>query len=460
MIDDLYKKFQPTFDNDNSALIPEQWAMESLLVLFENTVHLPLVHTDYSSEVAKQGEVVHTSKPAKFEMERKEDGDDVIIQDATSAGVDIRLDFHTHTTFMIFDGERSKSFKDLVALYLEPAIQSAAQEIDEAIAAQKFQFIENMVGKLGTSLTKASLVQINKTMNANMVPKTDRYFTMSPEMEANLLDELLFTDASQVGDDGTALREASIGKKFGLWNILSQNMNTVDPMTVVVNGAVNNAGGYLKGTKTLTVDGFSAAIPSGSWITIEGDDRPRRVVSTVGGATPTSITLELAIEFNVVDDAVITVYPGGAIDNATGYKQYFTKRMTVDGLTDTPQQGQLLSFGVNGQKHALIGHKNTTTSIKLDQSTQAALSNDDPFFLGPDGDFGFAFHRNAVAFISRPLVEPPAGTGVQSSVQEYNGVGIRITMAYDYRKQGTAVTVDMLWGVKALDTSLGCLVVR
>lgn len=454
-----YKVFVATFDNDNSALIPERWAMEALLVLHENTVHLPLVHRDYSEEVAEHGEVIHTHRPAKFEMERKVDGDDITIQDAKSAKVDIRLDFHSHTSFMIYDGERSKAFKDLVELYITPAMQSAAQEIDEVIGAQKYQFIANMVGKIGTAITKSTLVQINKVMNTNNVPQADRYFSMTPEMEANLLDELLFTDASQVGDDGTALREASIGKKFGLWNLMSQNMTTIDAVASEVTGAVNNAGGYTKGTTVITVDGFGAAIPNGSWVTIEGDDRPRVVDSTVGGATPTQITLETGIDAVIADDAVVTVYPNGAINEAAGYDQYYTKRMTVDGLTDAPQKGQLLSFA-SGQKHGLIGQKNTTTSIKLDQSTQAALADDAAFFLGPDGDFGMAFHKNAVAFISRPLVLPPDNAGVEAAVVDYKGVGIRVSMAYDYKKQGTAVTVDLLWGIKTLDENLGVLVLR
>lgn len=454
-----YKTFVATFANDNAALIPERWAMEALLVLHENVVHLPLVHTDYANEVAEHGEVIHTHRPAKFEMERKVDGDDITIQDAKSSKVDIRLDFHSHTSFMIFDGERSKAFKDLIELYITPAMQSAAQEIDEVIGAQKYQFIANMVGKIGTAITKSTLVQINKVMNTNNVPQADRYFSMTPEMEANLLDELLFTDASQVGDDGTALREASIGKKFGLWNLMSQNMTTVDAMASAVTGAINNVGGYLKGATVLTVDGFGAAIANGSYLTVAGDNRPRRVVSTVGGGTPTQITIDTGLDTLVADDAVVTIYPSGAINNAAGYAQYYTKRMTVDGLTDAPQKGQLLAFA-GTQKHGLIGNLNTTTSIKLDQATQVALADDAAFFLGPDGDFGMAFHRNAIAFISRPLVLPPTNSGVQAAVVDYKGVGIRVTMAYDYKKQGTAVTVDLLWGIKTLDDNLGVLVLR
>lgn len=460
MKNEHYKLFSPVFANDNSALIPERWAMEALLQLHENSVHLALVHTDYSNEIAEQGEVIHCNRPANFEMERKVDGDDITIQDASSSKVDIRLDFHGHTSFMIFDGERSKAFEDLITKYITPAMISAAQEVDEVIAGQKYQFISNMVGKLGTALTKSTLVQINKVMNTNLVPLTDRYFTMSPEMEANLLDESLFTDASQVGDDGTALREASIGKKFGLWNVLSQNMSTIDPMSSIVTGAVNNVAGYAVGATAITVDGLSAAIAAGTWVTIDGDNRPRRVASTTGGATPTVITLASGLDTAVVNDAVVTLYPVGAIDLTAGYALYYTKRMVVDTFTEAPQKGQLLSFGAAGQKHSLIGQKNTTTSIKLDQSLQAAVVNDAAVFLGPDGDFGMAFHKNAIAFVSRPLVLPPEGAGVQSAVADYKGVGIRVTMAYDYKKQGTAVTVDLLWGVKTLDERLGVLVLR
>ena len=60
-----------------------------------------------------------------------------------------------------------------------------------------------------------------------------------------------------------------------------------------------------------------------------------------------------------------------------------------------------------------------------------------------------------MALVTRPLAAPAAGTGALSSVASYNGLSIRVVMTYDGVKQGHLVTVDMLCGIKILNTDLG-----
>jgi len=452
--------FMNTFANDNDALIPEEWAREALLVLDEKTVMHPLVYTDYGKEIKRQGDIVHTHRPAQFEAERKVDGDAITKQNAESTDVQIRLDHHLHTSFIIYDGEESKSFKELVALYLGPAMQSIAQEVDEIIAAQKYAFRTKMVGKLGTDITKSTLISINQELNTLLAPQDDqRYFVMGPAMEAALLDVQLFTDASQVGDDGTALRNASLGKKFNMWNIMSQNMRAVGA-TDSAAAAVNNSGGYAAGSTDITIDGTTGdTIAIGQWVTIAGDMQPRQITA-VSGTPVTQITLDKGLTYAVADNAVVTIMDPGAINLTAGYSAYYTKRMTVDGFTLAPQQGQLATLGTGTAPYGLIGGKNTTTSIKLDRGIEAAAANNATVNLGPAGEYGLGFHKNAIAFISRPLALPRLvnGTSTKSAVMNYKGLNIRVTMTYDADYQGTVVTIDMLAGVKVLDSNLGVLV--
>lgn len=457
----IHSVFFNTFANSNDALIPERWAKESLMLLHEKTVGLPLVHTDFSEEVRRQGDIVNTRQPASFEAERKVDGDAVTNQDADSTNVAVRLDHHLHTSFIIYDGEESKSFKELVDLYLDPAVQSIAQEADEIILGQKYAFRKRMVGSIGTDLTASTLTAINKDLNELLAPQDSRrYFVMSPEMESHLLGVQLFTDASQIGDDGTALREGSLGKKYGMWNIMSQNMRTVASGSTTVASAVDNAGGYSAGDTVITVDGTTGdSLAVGMWVTIAGDMTPQQITA-VSGTPVTQITLDKGLENAVADDAVITAYSPGNIDNTGGYSQYYTKRMTVDGFSVAPKQGQLVTLGSNTAPYTAIGGKNSTTSLKLDRGIESAASDDDAVNLGPAGDFGLAFHKNAIGFITRPLALPRMvnGTSTMSSVVNYKGIAMRVTMTYDADYQGTRVTIDILAGVKVLDDDLGVLV--
>ena len=127
------KSWQPVFANDNDAMIPEIWAQEALMILEANMVAANLVYRDFENEVASFGDTVNAHRPGSFVANRKVDGDAVTNQDASTTNVPVKLDQHLHVSFMIYDGEESKSFKDLVELYLKPALIAQSQGLDQVV---------------------------------------------------------------------------------------------------------------------------------------------------------------------------------------------------------------------------------------------------------------------------------------------------------------------------------------
>jgi hypothetical protein len=95
--------------------------------------------------------------------------------------------------------------------------------------------------------------------------------------------------------------------------------------------------------------------------------------------------------------------------------------------------------------------------VWLDKPLTAAVTAADLAFPGPHGSMCFAFHRDALALVSRPLALPSGSLGVQAAVGSYNDLAMRVAMQYDISSQGTIVTLDMLCGVAVLDTNLGCV---
>ncbi len=452
------KIWTPVFANDLDAFIPEIWAQEGLLLLENNMVAANLIHRDFEDEIANFGDVVNTRLPADFTGKRKTDADSVTVQDAVTPNVAVPLDQHVHTSFLVRDGEESKGFQSLRDNLLAPAMLSLAQMIDEIVLAQVYQFLANSVGQLGVTPTKETLIALRALMNVNKVPMAGRNLVMGPDTEADFLAIELFTGANQVGDDGTALREASLGRKYGITNWMSQNTPSVPTTGTIITGAVNNAAGEAAGQTDITVDGLSAAIVNGTWVTLAGDGIPHRVTASVGGGTPTEITISPALKRSVVDNAVVTLYETGLINNAAGYALGFAKELTVDGFAAGDlSTGQLISLDTAvGPLHSALSTP-TTTSLLLDRPLEQVLVDNDDVFTGPSGSFNFAFHRNAMALVTRPLAAPQAGTGALSFTASFNGLSMRITITYDGNKQGHLVTADLLCGVKVLQAELGAV---
>lgn len=458
------KKFSPTIvqlvyadvPNSLDAFVPEVWAAESLMILENNMVAASLVHRDFSPDIANFGDTINTRLPAEFTAERKVDADSVTIQAADATNVPVVLNQHLHTSFLIKDGEESKGFKSLRDLYLEPALLSISQQMDQIVLGQKYEFIGNVVGQLATTPTRKLLIDAEIKMDDLKVPTARRNMIISPTTKGDLLNIDDFIHAEKRGDGGTALREGSLGRVFGFDTYMDQNQKTI-AATDVLTRAVNNAAGYAAGSTSIAWDGSGGTPVAGSWLTIAGDMTPQFITSV---GTPFVISPGLANA--VADDAVITVYEPAIINLGAGYAAAHAKDMVVDSATLPPRLGQMLTTGVTTgtrNEYGGIGSSASpsTTSILANRPLDAAVADDAVVGLGPAGSYSWAFDRMCMSLVTRPLALPANGLAL-SGVQSHNGIGIRVVITYDGSLQGHLVTVDLLAGVKTLDSNRGCLV--
>lgn len=454
------------YANSLDAYVPELWANESLAILLENMVVANLVHRDFQDEVAAFGDIVNTRKPGEFTAKRKTANDDITLQDASATNVQVPLDQHFHTSFIIRDEEWSKSFKDLVVEYVAPAMQSIARAVDQVVLGQVHKFMANAAGKLNgmTSATALEdILALREKMNVNKAYTDGRRLIVTPYTETIMLSDSRFLEAQKVGDDGSALREASLGRKLGFDIFQCQNMNYISTLNAdIASGTVTAAqAAGATGSQAVTLTGYNAVV--GEFATVVGDQQPQVISArTVAMADTTAITFVDPYKFATLAGAVLTVYKSCLVNGtkAAGY----AKDISVDGHTASkgPQVGQLVAFGTGGSRHTYTiiqtsAVSATETLIWLDRPLAASITDGDAVFPGPAGSINFAFHRNALALVTRPLVTPPQEFGARSGVVSDDGTAIRATMQYNSTKQGLVVTLDLLCGVKELDTDLGAV---
>jgi hypothetical protein len=456
------------YANNNDALIPELWAQEGLAILEENMVMARLVHRDFSNEVANFGDVVNTRRPSQFTAARKTDADDVVAQDAVATNVQVPLDQHVYVTFTIKDGEASESFQDLVELYLQPAAQEMASSVDRILCGQVHQYLANRVGRLmemDENNAKNYLLETREKMNVNKAYPNGRNLVLSPQSETELLKTELFISAEKRGDDGTALRDASLGKVLGFDTYMDQNV------PYVLKASTDYVDGETKESEPVNETTINCVVPSylaidGEYVVIEGEGKPHVISSATDDSTDTNeIVLVEGLEEGVAANAVVTVYK--ACETGAAYSAGYSKSITLTaqggggGAFAVPQVGQVVSFGLGTSRHTytIIAAETdgNDVDVLLDRPLEANLSSGQDAFPGPSGSLNFAFHRNALALVSRPLALPNTALGVRSSVGAYNDVTMRVSMQYNITAQGTIVTLDLLCGVALLDENLGCV---
>ena len=454
--------------NDNTSTKPEIWANIGLLLLEEKAVMMDLVNRSFENEFADAGDIVHTYRPNKFRIKRKSDTGSVEEQDAILDKVQVPLDQHIYTSFIIKDREWSLNMKDLVRLHLAPAISTVARGVDRAITGQIHRFLggpSDRVGQLNglsPSNTRSSIIAAQEKLDLLNVPEEDRRLLLNPRSRSHLLNTDLLVKANESGDQANAaLRKAFIGELFGFDTFKSNNMVAVtDDNTDTASGTVT--GGLAAGAQTsleaVSITGHE--VVAGEWAVVAGNDQPQyATASTTGAGDTTAVTLNEAQKFASSAGAAIKVYKAAAAKGA--YAVGYDEDITVDGFAANkgPQVGQLLATGTGASRkiYTVIEVEVVTSTeykILLDRPLEAALADNDAVFPGPAGVFNFAFHRDALALVTRPLAIPPSNLGALFAVANNGSIGLRVSMQQDTKKQGTRVNVDVLAGLALLDVDM------
>ncbi len=207
----------------NTILTPNIIAREALMVLRNNAVMANLVHRDYSNEfVAGVGDTITIRKPASFVA--KEFNGSIEVQDAKEGSVSVTMDKHLDVSFAVTSKELTMDIADFSKQFLVPAMQAFQDKIDSYLLGLQSDVTNRLAA---TDTIQNDIVDARKFLTAAAAPLTERRFVYGSDTEADLLKTELFISAEKVGDEGTALREASLGRKFGMDFYVDQNADAL-----------------------------------------------------------------------------------------------------------------------------------------------------------------------------------------------------------------------------------------
>lgn len=213
----------------NTILTPDIIAREALMLLRNNAVMANLVHRDYSSEfVGAVGDTITVRKPATF-VANEFDGN-ITVQDATEYGVEVKMDKHLDVSFAVTSKQMTMDIADFSKQLLVPAMQAFADKVDKYLIALEAEATNRHAHASGV-FAPADMIAARKFLTQNAAPLADRRFVVGATAEADLLGNELFVSAEKVGDAGTALREASLGRKFGMDCYVDQNIEKTGDYT-------------------------------------------------------------------------------------------------------------------------------------------------------------------------------------------------------------------------------------
>ena len=403
----------------NTLLTASIIAKAAVLQLDNNLVMAKKVFRGYEGEFAKNingyeiGDSISVRRPMDFTVR---DGAVMNVQDTTEGKFTLTVDKRKGVDFEFTSQELTLSIKELSERVIKPAMIQLANQVDTDLMAL-YKDVPSWVGTPGQTINSfADLALGPERMDEMANPVDGRSAVLSPADHWGMVGNLtgLYIERSA----NSAYRNGSLGNVGGLEVLMSQNVpthtvgtNWATGSTPLTNGAAQEttyAASKDTDTMSLITDGWS----SGATSLKQGDVF---TIANVNAVIPvTKVDLGFLKQFAITADISDT---SGAIT-----------------MTITPAA-------------ILTGaHQNISATI----ADGAALTEVGTEATGYRQNM--VFNQNAFALVSVPLVSPPGAVDVGR--QSYKGTNVRVIPVYDGTNDISKWRLDILYGVKTVDSRL------
>ena len=365
----------------NTFLTPQVIAMEALAILRNNLVMADLVHQDYASEFVKVGDTITVRKPATLVAQNFSGS--ISSQDLTEQAVTVQLDRFKDVSVALTSKQESLELKDFAKQVIEPAMVALAQKIDEDLANFAFANAQGIIEADEAAPTDlADIANVGKYLDKAKAPMAERHLVLSPDHKYRYALTEILSKVNYAGDNAT-LREAMLGKVYGMMTYMDQNMPT------------------------------STAATSGS---------AKRTISVASSSDSGEV------DITGLSTATATLKIGdGFIYNGELY------RLTED----------------------IAGTSNAKASVAVSPAFPAGVSATVVPLVRNSSSVGF--HKNAFAFVVRPL-DLPMGAA-RAAVVNGEGLSVRVVYGYDQTTKVDTISFDILYGIASLRSELAARII-
>jgi hypothetical protein len=407
----------------NVTLTADIIAAKSLEILDNNLVMAKKVYRGHESDFAKKvngykvGETITIRKPTDFTVR---DGATAAIQDVVEGTTTMSVDKQKGIDFKFSSADLALEIDEMEDRILKPAMVQLANQVDADLMAL-YKKIPNWVGQSSGSVDSyIDFALAPERLDQGAVPQDDRTAILSPTDHWALLGSqagLYIQDAAR-----GAYRNGSLGMIGGIDTYMSQNTPTH------TNGTRDNSTPF---TKTAASNG---------------------VLSTTYAASKDTGYMDLSTDGH---DANVTILAGDVFTIATVYDVNPVTKATLPHLKQFTVVSTVTANGTT----------TTETTIRISppiipsgafQNVSNAPANDVALeFVGTASASirqNLVFHKNAFALAMVPMEVPPGA--VSATRKSYKGLSVRLIPYYDGTNDVSNWRLDVLYGVKCLDSRL------
>lgn len=389
----------------NSILTIDMITRKALEILENNLVVSRNVNREYDDSFATEGAKIGSTLRIRLpDRALVTDGAALQVQDDNEQYTTLTVSSQKHIGVNFTSAEMTMQLDDFAERVLKPRVSQLAASVDAQVVTDAYKEIYQSVGTPGTTpATSLVLLQGHQKLNEMASPLGQRYATVNPAANANLVEGLkgLFNPTDAISRQ---FKSGMMGE-----NILGYE--EVNMSQSIVNHTNGDWGTTITSTGTLSTQG-QATLP----------------ISFTGS----SKTWKVGDVFTIAN--VYSVNP--QTRQSTGSLQQFT--VTAD-LTASSTGTLSISPAIYTKDHALA------TVDSFPQATAAVTMLGTAATAYPQN---LIYHKNAITLATADLLMPQ---GVDmASRQVHNGISLRIVRQYDINNDRMPCRIDVLFGSKVI----------
>jgi hypothetical protein len=174
-------------------------AMPALLA---NLVMGNLVNRDYEPEMGGTGDVINVTIPPVLVANNIAEGGTVQTQNPSLGNAQIVLNTHVESSFQIPDVTKVLAFPDLMDVYMKPAVNAVATNIEQSLLNLWTLFTANAAIGATSAMDEARIDLAETTLFNNFIPQNEPKFLVIAASSASSMRQISrFTEAQTVGPE-------------------------------------------------------------------------------------------------------------------------------------------------------------------------------------------------------------------------------------------------------------------
>jgi len=180
-----------------AVFLPDVWSAELQLAREKNLVMAKLVKRR-DIDIAEYGTTLELPFISNLAANVKSANTEVTFQSPTETKVQVSINQHYESSFLVEDRLSAQSRYDIAMQYREKAGYALALQVDTGLTSQ-YSSLTNTVGTGTTTITEANIVRAIQYLDDALVPQEDRYFVIAPSTMNQVRQISRFTEYLQTG---------------------------------------------------------------------------------------------------------------------------------------------------------------------------------------------------------------------------------------------------------------------